>query len=458
VRFSTMTMTLLAGVAMIGAAMSGVAEPVPVPAPAGPATTAPAARAPALSAADAAAIAALVGKLGDDDYQTRQSAMEELVKFGEDARPALQRAAKAGADEEARSRAESALRLLDDANQSGPTLVTVHLKDVPAKTIFDELFRQARAPYGTHPPQLFGQQPGPTLTVDVDRQPFLSVLKDVCAKGGYNVRHVYDSQKMTIIQEGAMAPMHGPGLVQGPILVTAGTIQTSSYMQLGGPGAQSNKNCNLGFSLLLEPKVRLMAGSFRPEKVEDDQGKSMIMEGAGMHQINRESPFAWSGSVQLQYPGRAATRIKTFRANLQLIVQTQTEVVEIGDILNVKNLERQVGTKRFLIKSVRKDGEGYRIEMTMFPSPMSAEEWQQFSYPYGRIQLLDAEDRPLSPSSGGGGGGNNGEGANFYKVFQRSNHGEPDKAPGEPAKFRWELPLKTREVVIPIELNDIPLP
>lgn len=67
--------------------------------------------------ADAAAIEALVAKLGADDFRTREQASKQLETLGAKARPALEQAAKQAESPEVRWRAQQILRRLKGTDQ-----------------------------------------------------------------------------------------------------------------------------------------------------------------------------------------------------------------------------------------------------------------------------------------------------------------------------------------------------
>src|SRR5688572_4039145 len=76
-------------------------------------------------------IPALIGQLSDPDWKLRQKAQERLVSIGDPAIEALKQIVQQTKDEEVRTRAESALRQIAENARTGPTLVTLHVKDAP---------------------------------------------------------------------------------------------------------------------------------------------------------------------------------------------------------------------------------------------------------------------------------------------------------------------------------------
>src|SRR5262245_39758099 len=70
--------------------------------------------APALPPEQATAMEALFTNLSADSWQVRQQAQDALVQMGPDARPRLLLLAKQTRDEEVRTRAEAAIRQIEE--------------------------------------------------------------------------------------------------------------------------------------------------------------------------------------------------------------------------------------------------------------------------------------------------------------------------------------------------------
>src|SRR3954464_2052731 len=106
-------------------------------------------------------IPALIKQLSDDNYQTRQDAQDQLVRFGTDARPALQELLTRTTDPEARTRAEAALGMIEENRTTGASLVTLHVADAAADVVLKELSKQGMSPIATSPENLFRQEHQP---------------------------------------------------------------------------------------------------------------------------------------------------------------------------------------------------------------------------------------------------------------------------------------------------------
>lgn len=404
-----------------------------------------------------AAIEPLLRRLGEPGWKTRDAAQAELVRLGADAEPALRRSLRVALRPEVRQRVQSILAEIEEQRRTGPTLITFHAHGAAARDVFDAIFHQAKSEYVTYPSGLF--DPGQTVNVDFDKTPFLVALKRACDQTGLNVRKVYDPHRMTLIAESA-GPMKGPSVIQGPVMVSASGIRGAANISWVNGAAPAERSGAISISVLIEPRLHATNGFVTIDKLDDEHGDSLLLKGdaamrAGGNSglLSFEADFAWEGRVPLKLP-RGSTKIAAFEGSVHLLAHTATERVEIDDILKANEVTHVVGGKRFVVHKVTSDGNTYEVTMTLYRGDMSDGDWAWFGYPYGRFRLVDAGGRDLSPSSGGGGGNDKSE----FTIRYTRDTAIPNEKPGEPVKLIWDLPVNTRELVVPFSFKDLPLP
>lgn len=418
-------------------------------------TTAPSTR-PAVDLT--ARVAALIPKLASGNWKDRDAAEAALVALGPDAAPAVNDALGGDVKPEVRSRLQGVLTEYDRLREYGPTLVTLSLKDADAKAVFDALFKAAKAEYSVYPENAL--QNAGKLSVDYDRTPFWEAMTDVCKKTGMNVRHMYDGHKLTVAAERGNGPMFSPQVVAGPVLVTAEGMNVSANINFAN-AASASRAGGLSLMVLLEPRFRATGGVIQVDRLVDDRGESLLLEGEAARRatgspgtLSQQADSVWSGNVPVRMP-KEGTRLAKFEGQIVLTTHAHVEKVEIGDVLKAAEVTKVVGEKRFTVHAVAREGDGFTIKMTLFRGNMDPGEWQWFNYPYGRIRLVDAKGKDLSPSSGSG--GNDGQKAEFQMTFNRNNVGGGGEV-GEPAKFVWELPVDSHRMIAPFSFKDLPLP
>ena len=128
--------------------------------------------------------------------------------------------------------------------------------------------------------------------------------------------------------------------------------------------------------------------------------------------------------------------------------------------MSARGVERTVAGKRFIVKEARGNGDSYSIFIQLPKETWTASEAIQFS-PERIFRLLDARGLPLmrvdSPRGMDARAGSDAESRQIVLTFQRQNWQLGERA-GEPAKLIWEVPVETREVAVPFEFKDLPLP
>src|SRR5687768_9961034 len=110
---------------------------------AAPPTTRPATSPAAAVSPDAARrVRELVTRLSAEHWKDRDAAERQLVEMGPEIEPLLREIARTTAGPEAASRLKVVLAELEGRRWTGPTLVTLRLKDAPPGRVFEEIFRQ----------------------------------------------------------------------------------------------------------------------------------------------------------------------------------------------------------------------------------------------------------------------------------------------------------------------------
>jgi hypothetical protein len=455
--------SLLLAVALV---VPALAADSPKPAATRPAETQPAAAPPQpLTAAEQKAVDAAVASLSADGWKERQAAQDALVSFGESVVPRLRELATKGDDEEVRTRAAAALRQIDDNGQSGPSVITLHLKDATAQDAFAALARQARCEFPTYPANLLsakdnnngGPVPG-GITVDYDRANFWVVFKDLCQKTGLGPQQYGNDRRMTL-SRGTSVSWNGPTVTSGPFLIVANRISRSNAVDLANP-ANVQTDFSMSLSAFCEPKVRVIGSSYnvKVDEAVDDKGNALTSNEFVYDNMNNGQQWMWNLTARLKYPqDNAGKRIQRLKGSVKFLVQTRSESLDIPDVLAAKNVTQNVGGRRIVLKEVKKNGEQYDVQMSIFRDGLNAQEWNALQYPGYAVRLLDKEGRALTSHGWGGGGGGNEMSYNFN--FSKQNfHGGEDGKPGEPHRLVWEIPIETRETNVNFEYKDLPLP
>lgn len=427
---------------------------------------------------------ALLERLSSDDWRQRQQAEEELVRSGEAARPLIQRwltgdgATTAGngkaLDAETRSRLEAALRRIDDNRAAGTSFVTLHLKDAPPGEVAAELFRQAGAPMRTSPDDLWEQGRWPRVTLDVDRQPFWAALKAFTGQTGVSL--AASDEGLYFLRGGGIGSK-GPWVVSGPFLVAATEVSRSQRLTPaadaeGRPVGDAGRSDEFAVQLvaMAEPKLSVLRGPdvLRLEEAIDDRGNPLLPTGVRPGESAGESPVGrgmWVYRVQLKYPAEPGKRIARLKGSATFAVQTAAEQIEVADLMRARDVERKLKDVRVAVGGVRRldERQEYELKVVLYyegPPESGRGRWAQVQRKFyemqSRMRVLDADGQALERR--GFGSRVNGDEVEMTVRFGPSFRARDRRRSGDPANLVWQVPTASKDVEVPFEFRDLPMP
>ena len=409
---------------------------------------------------DAASIDTLIAQLADDDWQQRQTAQDRLVMIGEEARGQLERAVSESPDAEVRERAAAALATIAQNAETGPSIVTIKGDDLSLRDVFRQVSQQCRVQLETYPPELLEQQRGAKVALDIDHLPFWDAMRLITEKTGFTLQQ-WDNTGVKLMQGGQHS--EGVSQVSGAYLVSAIRVSRSRFVELGGgQGAYEDFQVLLGARA--EPKLRLLRVAYAPnlEEATDDRGNSLLPEpnanaaaDAGGYAIAPGG--AWQLPARLSAPANMGRRIARLRGSFDVSIQTRAEQLDVPDIVSARGVNKVAGGVRFVIKELRRNGDGWTLDMLARVDGARPDEWERIQQTLSTadIRLLDergeAFQRTGSSSSGGP------EQVEMTVEFSPRAWGR-DRKLGEPSKLTWTVPTETRDVRVPFDFKDLPIP
>jgi hypothetical protein len=296
-----------------------------------------------------------------------------------------------------------------------------------------------------------------TISVDADRQPFWLFMRDLCRQSGYGIQ---DMDGQLRLSQGGSEALDGPLVVSGPFAVTA--IGASQHDYIGYSRRRNDTHTlQVQCSVLVEPKIRLAGrtGDSQLEEATDDLGQSLVPpqrgpfhvygSGSGQHVLNM--------MISLAKPPRPSSRLVRLRGSIQIDVVARSDTVEIDNILSAANRTVALGNWTLRVKEV-KPGDG-SCSLEYVVSSEVADMRRGFpDFNHESIALLDADGRRIARrghSSSGKADQNNVQYECSAEFSWTANRGA---VTGPPAKLVWELPVEVRQVQVPFEFKDLPLP
>jgi hypothetical protein len=339
-------------------------------------------------------------------------------------------------------------------NNSASTLITLHVKDAPAADVYSEIARQAKLQIAAATgkwPQL------PSVSMDVDQQPFWKVIHQLAGQTGMAPSSMSLGQREVRLIYNPNWDK-APSSYDGCALFVANSIsfnQNVSYIVQG----QTRSSLSLDINTYIDPSIDvLQVIGLRLDEALDENGASL----RNNQQSIQSAPGGIIGQrsvrAQLAYSPTIGKRIVRLKGSVQIAQCTKRETWEMGDIQNAKDVARKLPQGTYTVMGLgshEADSASYYIKVQIEPAA-------NLKYTDPRIRFNTLHDIRLLDASGQayltGGGGGGGAGGPLEYTINFRNQGQDGQVLGPPSKFIWEIPVETKELVVPFELDDISLP
>jgi hypothetical protein len=355
-----------------------------------------------------------------------------------------------------------------------PTRVTVHLKDFLPHHLAQELSiltgveirLQMRDEETARMP----------VTIDLDNQPFWTVIREVCAKlklapvlrpgASSLVLHHSDANwaQANFISLSPHITLHLSSSADTHAITPQGDDRTVNGVK---PVTDTHKMTVRGM-LLFDPKLRLVQDDMPITIIEarDDNGVAVVdLEQKPF--ISGESSLIWSVRIPLQ--GRAVMEKQAVRlsARVQAAMVSGAETLYVSDVLNGQDVSKTVKTRggeaTYTFLGVEKIADQYQVSIQVSRPPtwrglvlLSKEEkyrhLRRLHRDLVRMAILqDTEGRRYQwrGASGPDPGG---------KITINFSAAQEGEKPGTPEELFVPIILEAREMEITFELNGLPLP
>ena len=166
----------------------------------------------------------------------------------------------------------------------------------------------------------------------------------------------------------------------------------------------------------------------------------------------------WNLYSQLKYPDKnPGTRIARYKGSADFVVQTKSQQIQIPDITGIKELTRVVADIPVIFHEMKKNGEIWELRLSANPQTLGPGRWNQFNQSVQtNLQLLDNAGQVLDHRGMRSRG--NGNGIEFTLLFAKSVRPSDARSSGDPTKLLWEVSTGSKEINVPFEFKDLPMP
>jgi hypothetical protein len=421
-------------------------------------------------------------QLSSDDWRVRQRATDQLIRMGDGALPRLTKLVESTTDGEVRTRAQAAIRQIEDNRLTGTTLVTLDLENVPAAEAYAQLARQARAPLASDPPDLL-RKIGKPVSLKVERRPFWQVMQAFSAQTDLEVTGITRRNREIGlgVTRGGTDWMDKPITLAGPLLIRADRLSRVGTIELKPPRDVSEEFA-ISLTVFAEPKLKVLdfSQTIRLDEALDERGNSLVPpEDPSALAVNAEvfgshgegSTSRWEVGATLHHPKGMGTRIARLRGATTLMVETRSATLDVP-LASAQGASRTLGAVRLTVKSA----DPKQLELTVFRDGRTDAEWYavRMQLSAGEARLLDDHGKVVArvPSDGS----ELDESPDNQRMelrlrFARELEGGGVEMPEgkrktaaaaswatEASRLVWEIPVEARELVVPFEFRDLPIP
>lgn len=326
----------------------------------------------------------LIEQLGSREFKSRESAAKLLAARGEDALPAMRKAA-GHPDPEVRQRLGQIISDTERATLLAPKRVTMRF-DGPPKEALAELTRHTG-----YRVELQGAAPASPVSVEVTNATFWEALDKISTQAGLVLQQHHDMQGgLILVPQNSYTPFID---YRGPFRVWATGFHYNKSLTFGSlPRSQPATNnrteqLSFMFSVVAEPKLPLLGlGQPRISIALDDQGNSLApppVKG-GMYETYHGGYYGYRNLVlqtqlQLMGPGANARTIKQVKGSLPVtLLAEQRPEITVENILAVKEkkfdskdvtleiaeVKEQPGRMYHIVLTARRNGKDQQADYT----------------------------------------------------------------------------------------------
>lgn len=357
-----------------------------------------------------------------------------------------------------------------EKSAGGPTLITLHFKEVPIADILNELSKQCgirvRANFWSD------EQRSKKYSLDIEKQPFWDAMQQISETLKLFPQQWGGQNGMTLSPDSDGSPKGSKQLNTPLLSMVAKTLtRTHTINYSGKPNttdAPETPSMTLQTAILIDPKLSLLNNATKAKVTEivDEKGKSLKGDQDEIW-IYGETPALWQMQIPLKFSTTMGKKMARLSGSLRAFVVAKSEPWEIDDILKTKGATKtvKIGGKEetYTIEDATKQGEGLQIRISIkrgleiAPSPVDGTaDGQQLKWArrdWSRWMRL-TDDKGVQFQ-----GYNSGSSEDEMTFTFNANQQFPDDAkPGEPAKLLINIPLEFRLLEIPFEFKDLLLP
>ncbi|BCM90944.1 hypothetical protein IAD21_02807 [Abditibacteriota bacterium] len=362
----------------------------------------------------------------------------------------------------------------------GPTLLTLHFHEADPATVFAEIAKQINQPIRIDETRVT-QWNGKRVTIDADHQPFWKVMEQLSHSIGFSWFHRLAQDGYIVSPSGnASRELRSMGVDVGMVRVVAMEARREQWI-VGGfanpeeQGRENGDTLRLKFAVLPDPKLSIITDTAKFETLGTSTGT-----GIPPRPVERENrsgsigifaPAIWQLESDLRfYPSQTQKKLD-FQGQLRFTAITRKTEWSLDNVLQTKEVSRDFPTSQGVVRvtfhGLLPDDRNPNLPKgrytmnwsTKLVNGTNSRQEQKFllafkSYMAEKSRLTDEKGVSLAFNVSTMSSGEEESSLTFGR--KRSNDGRDDA--GDPVSYAVTVPLEAREVILPFELRDLPIP
>ena len=344
---------------------------------------------------------------------------------------------------------------LEQVHDPGPTLISLDMKQVTPRQAIAEVASKANVSLNL---QNIAQQ-GFLASLTAERfdiayrnETFWSAMIDLCRKGKLMPYADYDSPNRIAFQQGNPNHKIGPSVAVGSCVVVLENVTSRFTANLTGP-RPTGRDLTVGLKLFVEPKLAAyrIASVAKLDIAIDEKGNNLVRPlGQWDDRNNGGGPQSnWMRDVEclLLFPDNAGQRITRLKGYCTVAVAGPSKTEKIDAPLEKRGLEIKFDGAYVKVVEIVRNGEEYNVRMAGdIDSPI----FKDYERARHIAKLFDTNGKEFPRGSMSLGGGRP-PAVEFTAGFSTQGMSEPKE-------LHITMPTGIRELRVPFEFNDLPLP
>lgn len=351
-----------------------------------------------------------------------------------------------------------------------PARVTLNLEGASAEEAFDQIAKQAGIDVIIDNPSIWAQSD--LVFLNVKDAPFWPTFIKLCQQARVHFDQGYGRYGQNLTRSVRLFNSGGesrfarlPMTDSDGFVIFAQSAQRNYSLSYENP---ANASRSFFVQLMVLPDPGLSVVSLRQPVVSeavDENGLSLMpLDSTARTSFGTQpNQLIQQTGVSLNYPAKGGKKIARLKGQLPAICLVRAEKVEIAKPLAARQVKKELPDYDVIIDTLKssnendKNNRSYQLKVTFRGKQKrdgqggvvrgeSRDYWSLMN----TISLTDADGKRWGNGGGGGGGSEGSYECNMYF--------SPNGEMGVPAKLEWTLPAETKELRIPFELKDMPIP